>query len=342
MAFSCSSRLVLQLHLENRNYVEAALTLKLYADLMSWDMDALLEAEPELGLPKQSHFARKETLYLLILDYLSKGEAWEIAIDICRELSQQYEYRSANYARLSEVLVHQASLYQKVATVERAYPAYFCIAYYGDQWPVSLQGQMFVYRGHEWEKFAAFCDRLQQKHPKAILIKSNSPPTDEVRFGDGQYLHVTALQPEPDRSKDVFTNAEVPPMIRSYFEHNATDLFSFTRPIAGSADPADRKSILVDGNTDVTKLWVEKTYLRCEDAFPTVLRRSKVAELQTVEISPLENALNDVLQKREELETLEKKYTALSKVNTTTRVNTNRLSMALNGAVDAPINGGIP
>ena len=309
---------------------------------MSWDLETLLEPVAELGLPRQSHFARKETLYLLILDYLSKGEAWEISIDICRELAQQYEYRSANYARLSELLIHQASLYQKVAIQERAFPAYFRVAYYGEQWPVSLQSQMFVYRGQEWEKFTAFCDRLQQKHPKAILIKSNSPPTDEVRFGDGMYLHVTALQPEPDRTKDVFTNPEVPPMIRAYFEHNTTDLFSYTRPIAGPVQHGDRKSVLVDGNTDVTKLWVEKTYLRCEDAFPTVLRRSKVAEIQAVEISPLENALNDVVQKREELETLEKKYSALAKVGAGSKVNTNRLSMALNGAVDAPINGGIP
>ncbi|KDN50840.1 hypothetical protein K437DRAFT_273050 [Tilletiaria anomala UBC 951] len=341
-AFSTHVLRLVNLHLENRNYVEGALTLKLYADLMTWDMEMLLDPEPDLGLPRQSHFARKETLYLLILDYLSKGEAWEISIDICRELAQQYEYRSANYARLSELLIHQASLYQKVATVERAYPAYFRVAYYGEQWPASLQGQMFVYRGQEWEKFAAFCDRLHQKHPKAVLIKSNSPPTDEVRFGDGQYLHVTALQPEPDRSKDVFTNPEVPPMTRSYFEHNATDLFSYTRPITGPSPSGARMSMLVDSGTDVTKLWVEKTYLRCEDAFPTVLRRSKVAEVQAVDVSPLENALNDVVQKREELETLEKKYTALAKVTLTGKVNTNRLSMALNGAVDAPINGGIP
>jgi dedicator of cytokinesis protein 3 len=86
---------------------------------------------------------------------------------------------------------------------------------------------------------------------------------------------------------------------------------------------------------------VEKTYLRCEDAFPTVLRRSEIAEVYVVEISPLEKALEDVTAKTSELETLEKKYLSIRKVSTG-KINTNRLSMALNGAVDAPTEGGIP
>ncbi len=238
--------------------------------------------------------------------------------------------------------MHQASLYQKVAAVERSFPAYFRVAYYGERWPASLQSQMFVYRGQASEKFNAFCERLQQQHPRAILIKGSSPPTDEVRFGEGQYIHVTALQPEVDRNKDVFTNSETSPMIRAYYEHNATDLFSFSRPIEGPAAPGDRRSVAVDGSIDVSTLWIEKTYLRCEDAFPTVLRRSKVAEVESVEVSPLENALTDVVRQKQELEVLEKKYLALSKLHAAGTINTNRLSMALNGAVDAPVNGGTP
>ncbi|PWN49826.1 hypothetical protein IE53DRAFT_316947 [Violaceomyces palustris] len=342
-AFSTHVLRLVNLHLENHNYIEAALTLKLYADLHSWDMDSFVEPIPDLDLPRQSHFARKETLYMLILDYLGKGQAWEISVDICRELAQQYEYRSVNYLRLAEVLAHQANLYQKISSTERTFPAYFRVAYYGEQWPASLQGKMFVYRGLDWEKLAAFCDRMQSKHPKSILIKSNSDPGDEIRYADSQFLQITALQPEPDRTKDVFTNPEVPPIIRAYYEHSTTDLFSFTRPLQKSGEE-ESKGIGLNGDAtapDFTELWTEKTYLRCEDAFPTVLRRSEVAEIQVVEISPLENALNDVQAKQEELSTLEKKYSALGRVGGA-KINTNRLSMALNGAVDAPVNGGIP
>lgn len=50
--------------------MEAALTLKLHADLHEWNLMTFVEPLPDLDLPKQSSFVRKETLSLLILDYL--------------------------------------------------------------------------------------------------------------------------------------------------------------------------------------------------------------------------------------------------------------------------------
>ena len=58
------------MHLQSLNYVEAALTLKLHSDLHTWDLDSYVEPMVDLGLPRQSQFHRKETLCLLILDYL--------------------------------------------------------------------------------------------------------------------------------------------------------------------------------------------------------------------------------------------------------------------------------
>lgn len=60
------------MHLQSQNFVEAALTLKLHADLYEWDLNAFVPPMADLELPQQSHFVRKETLYLLILDYLGE------------------------------------------------------------------------------------------------------------------------------------------------------------------------------------------------------------------------------------------------------------------------------
>lgn len=60
-----------------------------------------------------------------------------------------------------------------------------------------------------------------------------------------------------------------------------------------------------------------------------------------LELSPIENAVLTVDEKTRELETLMRRYIVLSK-DRTAKLNTNPLSMALNGAVDAPVNGGIP
>jgi dedicator of cytokinesis protein 3 len=81
---------IIQMHLQSQNYVEAALTLKLHAEMHDWDLTSFVEPMEDLGLPQQSHFHRKETLYLLILDYLGKGKAWESAIEICKELAYQH------------------------------------------------------------------------------------------------------------------------------------------------------------------------------------------------------------------------------------------------------------
>jgi dedicator of cytokinesis protein 3 len=84
------------MHLESQNYVEAALTLKLHSDLHEWNLTSFVQPMEDLGLPRQSQFHRKETLCLLILDYLGKGKAWERAIEICDELAYQHSEMTYN------------------------------------------------------------------------------------------------------------------------------------------------------------------------------------------------------------------------------------------------------
>jgi len=108
---------------------------------------------------------------------------------------------------------------------------------------------------------------------------------------------------------------------------SAINLFSSSRQI---------KKTTRDGTEEV---WLEKTYFTTEEAFPTVLRRSEVVGLDVIEISPLENALNEVELKTKELTALNMRYQALAK--TSQLVTTNVLAMSLNSAVDAPPNTGI-
>lgn len=52
--------------------------------------------------------------------------------------------------------------------------------------------------------------------------------------------------------------------------------------------------------------------LICEESFPTILRRSEIVEIRLIEISPIENALQDVETSRDALSSLLRRYTALS------------------------------
>ena len=51
-------------HVVRSNHVEAALTLKLHADLHEWDLSTFVEPLPDLELPHQTEFARKEYVLL--------------------------------------------------------------------------------------------------------------------------------------------------------------------------------------------------------------------------------------------------------------------------------------
>ncbi|KAF8070275.1 C2 domain in Dock180 and Zizimin proteins-domain-containing protein [Lyophyllum atratum] len=306
---------LVNMHLQSQNYVEAALTLKLHSDLHEWDLNSF-----------QSHFHRKETLCLLILDYLGKGKAWERAIDICKELAYQHAEVTFNYGRLSEILRHQAMLLEHIVTDQRYYPDYYRVTFYGN-FPGAIRDKRFIYRGYEWEKFGAFCERMLNKHTGAQLLRTLGDPPVDIRYGNEQYIQCTAVTPEPDRTRPIFTNPDVPLSVRTYYEHSAINLFSSSRQI---------KKTTRDGTEEI---WLEKTYFTTEEAFPTVLRRSEVVALEVAEISPLENALSEVELKTKELAALNMKYQALAK--TSQLVSTNALAMSLNSAVDAPMNTGI-
>lgn len=82
------------------------------------------------------------------------------------------------------------------------------------------------YRGYEWEKYGAFCERMLNKHPGAQLLKSMGDPPPDIRFGTDQYIQCTAVVPEPNRSSPIFTNLDVPLTVRTYYEHRFAVLLS--------------------------------------------------------------------------------------------------------------------
>ncbi|KAJ4468210.1 hypothetical protein J3R30DRAFT_1684989 [Lentinula aciculospora] len=317
---------LVNMHLQSQNYVEAALTLKLHSDLYPWDLNSFVPPMEELGLPQQSKFHRKETLCLLILDYLGKGKAWERAIDICKELSAQHSGVTFNYKRLSEIMRHQAALLEHIVTDQRYYSDYYLLTFYGN-FPAAIRDKRFIYRGYEWEKYGAFTERMLNKHPGGQLLKIAGDPPVDIRYGSEQYIQCTAVNPEPDRTSPIFTNPDVPLAVREYYEHSDINLFSSSRSIKRTAR---------DGTEEI---WIEKVYFTTEESFPTVLRRSQVIDLAVVDISPVENALSEVETKTKELLALNFRYQNIAK--TAQDVSTNALSMALNSAVDAPLNTGI-
>ncbi|KAL7336216.1 Deoxycytidine kinase 1 [Mucor circinelloides] len=348
---------LVQLHLDSRNFIEAALTLRFHADLLQWDPSDKLAAISDLSLPVQSSFSRKEGLYMKMITYLDQGNAWEICVQLCKELAYEYENTLYDYIKLSDILQRQATFAENIVKKERCFTEYFRVGFYGRGFPASNRNRQYIYRGLEWEKMSSFVERMQNRHPNAQLLPSkisNSMSISDDQLKeldsalDGQYLQITPVTPIPD-TDDIpcLSNPNAPDSIKKYYSFNNVSKFSFSKPV--TRESTDKSSDQdKQPESDFLNLWTEKFDFECEDKFPTIVRRSKIISSQTRVISPIENAVTAMENKNKELESLEKKYAAhLPKSgrrmsSLAPSVNINPFSMSLNGAVDAPVNGGVP
>lgn len=375
---------LVDLHLHNSNYVEAALTLRFHADLLSWDPYDEVDAIPELGFGVESQFSRKQALYETMIAFLDKGTAWELCMDLCQELGDHYAATVVDYERCSAILHQKATFMENIVKKERYYSEYFRVGFYGRGFPTSLRNQHFIYRGMAWEKMASFVERMQNRHPNVQLVSgkmASSPllPEDQTRELetelDGQYIQITALTPVMDsQASSILTNPLASDKVKKYYQFNKVSHFTYSRPVTrdddnyggdigiddGSAlgDPignpnsdlsSDDTSILAEApimskqELDFLHLWTERTTFASEETFPGIALRSKIVSIEIQEISPIENAVEAMNNKTKELTALEKTYsTYLNNNAQQTHFNLNPFSMALNGAVDAPVNGGVP
>ncbi|KAG4088185.1 hypothetical protein H8356DRAFT_1281091 [Neocallimastix lanati (nom. inval.)] len=336
-----------EMHKNNQNFIEAGYTLKLHADLLEWNTEKKLSPMPEYGFDsEESSFERKEKLYLKIIECFETSKAWEKAISLCKELAYQYETISINYNKISEMLKREAKLYEYIATEDRYFSNYFRVGFYGAKWHSTLRNKQFVYRGIEWEKIGPFCERIVNRYPNSQLLRSNQPPDREIKFGDILYIQITAIQPEPSAEYSVLDN--YPDYIRKYYESNEVRTFSFNRPFKKQKDKK------TNSENEFMDLWTEKTILITENKFPSLLRRSEVIYLKIIELSPIENGVLTLIAKNRELNMAKERYEKAEKaINhgqdiplemrlSTGGVNINPLTMLLNGAVDARVNGGVP
>ncbi|XP_060060583.1 dedicator of cytokinesis protein 3 isoform X5 [Erinaceus europaeus] len=310
------------MHLQAENYTEAAFTLLLYCELLQWEERPLREF---LHYPSQTEWQRKEGLCRKIIHYFNKGKSWEFGIPLCRELACQYE-SLYDYQSLSWIRKMEASYYDNIMEQQRLEPEFFRVGFYGRKFPFFLRNKEYVCRGHDYERLEAFQQRMLSEFPQAVAMQHPNHPDDTILQCDTQYLQIYAVTPIPDYV-DVLQMDRVPDRIKSFYRVNNVRKFRYDRPF--HKGPKDKEN-------EFKSLWIERTTLTLTHSLPGISRWFEVERRELVEVSPLENAIQVVENKNQELRALISQYQ-----HKQVHGNINLLSMCLNGVIDAAVNGGI-
>ena len=272
-----------------KNSREAGLAIGLHANLYAWDLTETVDELKVPSLPKQTAFERKESLYFDMIRHFEEGAAWECALSCYRELAEQYEHKTFDFAKLARTQRSTARIYELIARGEILGSRYFLVVFSGLGFPSSLRSKQFIYEANSSERIIGFTDRLQKHHPSAQFVTHGDH--DDL---EGQYIQVTAVLPHRDLDHALYQRSKVP---------LSTKEFLFAANPSRFAITARRHS----PKTGVHDQWVEKSVYTTAEAFPTILRRSEVVMEETVPLSPLQTAVERTVRKASELALLEKR-----------------------------------
>jgi hypothetical protein len=170
-----------------------------------------------------------------------------------------------------------------------------------------------------------FRPRLESWFPKAKRISHSNPPSQfEINNELGQYIQIISVQPvyEP---KDKFKSLKnISPNIINYYHHNEVNTFKYTF----------RKDTKIQED-DTTLWWTKETTIKISNSLPSLINFYPVIDEITIDISPIQNAINTVKERFEKLKFV------LEKLENEMNVDESMKSL-IQGTVDPGVNGGLP
>ncbi|XP_022903729.1 dedicator of cytokinesis protein 1 isoform X3 [Onthophagus taurus] len=321
------------LHKECMNFTEAAFTLQLHTKLLEWSTDPLsplLRIDRDKYRSAKNHRELKEILYQEMIEYFSKGNMWECALEKCQELVKQYEEETFDYEQLCSLHKQMAEFYSNIMKnyIKRPSPEYFRVGYFGQGFPNFIRNKVFIYRGKDYERISEFSARILNIFPNATSFNKLTPPGDDIKESNGQYIQINKVDPVMDDKNHRFSGKPVAEQIVAYHKFNHIQKFSFSRPV--SKKPQNQEN-----NNEFANLWLERTILYTSYSLPGILLWFPVVSSNTYEISPLQNAIETMEKSNKDLRNLILQY------NRDPNVSVKGLSLKINGIVDPAVMGGI-
>ncbi|XP_064633276.1 dedicator of cytokinesis protein 3-like isoform X3 [Lineus longissimus] len=310
------------LHIQGENFTEAGFALKLHADMLNWSEDYV---EADLSFPDQMKWKRKELIYKQIIEYFDKGKSWEHCLPLCKELAELYE-KKFDYAKLSNILKKQATFLDNILNQPRFEFVYFRQGFYGQAWPTFLRNKTFICRGNTFERLGEFKSRVMIEHQNAQLLNRLDPPDPSIFNGETPYIQLCTVKPNPVEERAELSGGDVPMRIAEYYKVNEIDTFQFDRPFHEGKK---------DDKNEFKTLCLERTTMKISTKLPGLLKYFEVVKSNTINLSPIETAIDTMENMNAELHTLISTYSGSNPEK-----NINPLTMRLHGVIDAAVMGG--
>jgi len=312
------------IHAVSGNFGEAGHSILLHANMLNFDNEEV----PAVGIfPKEMARQRKERLYKVAIDYFDKGKLWEEAINLIKELRTEYEHRLFDYQKLADLLDNQAILVRKINSIERFFPDYFFVGFYGQGFEPKFQGKEMIFRGIELETRQEFVTRIQSRFPNGNILNYTDPPPPEIINSPEQHIQIFHVKPALNPNEEI--NINMPQNISAYYLRNNRSLFTYAKPF--------RKNQKTIGN-EFKNLWIRNYNYITKHRLPGILRRTEITKTDVVEWSPIQNAVYQLEAKNQEIMSLVKRHDGYLEAPPTP-VTT--FTMILKGTIDAAVNGGV-
>eukprot|EP01099_Mayorella_cantabrigiensis_P008574 TRINITY_DN8081_c0_g1_i1.p1 TRINITY_DN8081_c0_g1~~TRINITY_DN8081_c0_g1_i1.p1 ORF type:complete len:395 (-),score=74.81 TRINITY_DN8081_c0_g1_i1:416-1546(-) len=335
-----------ELHKKNQNWQEVAQTTLVAANLVAQRLKTM-----EMGIPQSKdrfisvcpnimqekdlpNFDNPEeegifqgkafTLegYLTLLQdtiyALKRAQMYELCIEVYNLLIEVYQARR-EYNKMGRCfldLKHVCSLLVAVVKDKsRLFGNYYRVGFFGPKWG-EIKGKSFIYKESPTTRIGDIRSRLQEQYEnkfgkdKVELLPNQE--VDESKLDANKYFYQIASVTEYCISVDEND---------SLFERQfGIDTFIFETPFTKSGKAQ---------SNDMSEQYRRRTILKTKQKFPGVTKRSLVIDRKTIELTPIEVAI-DLLQNRNKV----------AKQECEEPINLKTLQQVLQGSVLAQVNAG--
>jgi hypothetical protein len=352
------------LHLGLGNYVEAAAVLLLAIDDSSpssssnsaassksdkplrGPLSRLVSSRSLLGLEQAWSAVSKNptlgadevVLTRAAVGLYKQGSDWQSALRLLQRLRVHYEQGTYEFDQLAGVLEEQAALYRKWKSAETYHCSHFRVAFRGLKWDRENANKVFIYRGGPLESIMEFIARIKRKMPGCVMVPPNKETPEMDMDEEKCHLQVSSVQPAYKEAWDDVHSApnfpdSAPKNVLSYRLHYNVNTFTLQMPFRVKMFHGKPKA---KSKNEFMDLWSRTLLMRTAQSLPTTIRRSEIATVKEVLFNPLEVAVRTVGDKNNDLKERIAQASML-----TTRSAPQSFTMAINGTVDAAVNGGL-